>query len=121
MTLAAERVATTSAGNELEAPTATASPRLAPASWKRETTKPAKFGFVVVLFASSRPADVVMADASSPMRPVPFGSIARSIVTPRVSRQSLIVAPAAAINREASVISVRRAASGKGRNRTRRK
>jgi hypothetical protein len=38
----------------------------------------AKFGFVVVRFASSRPAEVVMDDVSSPMSPVPFGSVSRS-------------------------------------------
>ena len=69
--LAAASVAMTKAGNELEAPTATASPRLTPASSRRETIRPAKSGFVVVRFAAWFPSEVVMGEVSTPDEPGP--------------------------------------------------
>ncbi|MCK7527740.1 MAG: hypothetical protein MZV64_64070 [Ignavibacteriales bacterium] len=112
---AAESVATMSAGKELEAPTATASPFPTPASRRSDTARAAKSGFVVVRLASSCPEEVVISEPSTPMSPVPLGSTARSRAMPRAARHSRRAAVARAISREASIISARAAGAGPGR------
>jgi len=109
MACAADKVANIKAGKEPEAPTAMVSPELAPAFLSRDTISPAKFGFVLVLFASRLPRDVVMGEDFTPINPVPFTSEEGSIVRFFAFRHSLRAPIARDIIREAEIISSLRA------------
>jgi len=93
------------AGNEPEAPIATASPFWMSHSLSRRTISPAKLGFVLVLLDPKLPIEVVISECSIPMSPVSLISVLLSMLRPLSKWHAFRASVASSMISDARIIS----------------